>query len=176
MDTSWKSVNDALIMNSIKKQVPLMGTFELTARCNLNCKMCYIHNSSNDKGMPAKELTAGQWIRTAEEAVKAGMLHLLLTGGEVFARHDFRSIYEALTSMGLYIRIITNAALIDRDTVTWLSKQPPARVEVTMYGATPGMYRRMCGDHRAYAKVVDAIRLLSAEGINVQLRTTLIKE
>ncbi|MBP3312208.1 MAG: hypothetical protein J6L72_08255 [Butyricicoccus sp.] len=23
--------------------IPLSGTFELTARCNLDCRMCYIH-------------------------------------------------------------------------------------------------------------------------------------
>ena len=23
--------------------IPLKGTFELTARCNFNCNMCYVH-------------------------------------------------------------------------------------------------------------------------------------
>jgi MoaA/NifB/PqqE/SkfB family radical SAM enzyme len=174
--TSWKTINEELIRSAARNHTPLMGTFELTARCNLNCKMCYIHDLTNDKRASANELTAKQWIKTAEEAVKAGMLHLLLTGGEVFARQDFRSIYEALSSMGIYIRIITNAALIDRDTAAWLSKRPPARVEVTMYGATPGMYGRLCGDHKAYRRTVDGIRSLIGEGINVQLRTTIIND
>ena len=26
--------------------IPLHGVFELTSRCNFNCKMCYIHEKS----------------------------------------------------------------------------------------------------------------------------------
>ena len=44
---------------AISRGVPLAGNFELTARCNFNCKMCYVHQQQ----CPAeKELSAEQWI------------------------------------------------------------------------------------------------------------------
>ena len=59
--------------------IPLSGNFELTARCNFNCKMCYVHQQH----CPAeKELSADQWIAIGKTARDQGMLFLLLTGGD----------------------------------------------------------------------------------------------
>lgn len=38
-DGFWEAMRRKAIENSI----PLHGHFELTPRCNFNCKMCYIH-------------------------------------------------------------------------------------------------------------------------------------
>ena len=37
--------------------LPVGGNFELTARCNFHCPMCYVHSAENDCGAMAKELT-----------------------------------------------------------------------------------------------------------------------
>ena len=91
--------------------VPLSGTFELTRRCNFNCRMCYIHSGENTvwKG---GELSAGTWLAIASQAVKAGMLFLLLTGGEPLLREDFEEIYCGLNRMGLALSVNTNGSLL----------------------------------------------------------------
>ena len=45
-----------------KYGLPVSGTFELTARCNFNCPMCYVHLNQEDIDARGKELTAQQWI------------------------------------------------------------------------------------------------------------------
>ena len=40
--------------------VPVSATFELTARCNFNCKMCYVH-LAQDQLKGAQLLTVDQW-------------------------------------------------------------------------------------------------------------------
>ena len=119
---------------------PVNGTFELTSRCNLGCKMCYIRTRAGDRAMKASELTADQWLDLARQGVDAGMLFLLLTGGEVFLRPDFFEIYEPLTDMGLLITLFTNATLITERTADKLARRPPNRTEVTLYGATRETY------------------------------------
>ena len=59
--------------------LPIGGNFELTARCNFNCPMCYVHLSAADVEAQGKELTAQQWIDIAREARDAGMVFVLLT-------------------------------------------------------------------------------------------------
>ena len=76
--------------------LPIGGNFELTARCNFNCPMCYVHLSSEDIQARGKELSAAQWISIAEQAKNAGMMFALLTGGEPFVRKDFFEIYDAM--------------------------------------------------------------------------------
>ena len=87
--------------------LPIAGNFELTSRCNFQCKMCYVHDQKN------VDLSAEEWISIGKSAVDQGMVFLLLTGGEPFLRPDFCEIYEALYKMGLLISINTNGSLID---------------------------------------------------------------
>ena len=72
---------------------PVNGAFELTERCNLFCRMCYVRHPAHDAVRRQKELSASEWLRIAQDAVDNGMVFLLLTGGEVFLRPDFFDIY-----------------------------------------------------------------------------------
>lgn len=148
---------------------PLSGTFELTARCNLDCKMCYIHKRANDALVRQKELTAGQWLKLAAAAQKRGMLLLLLTGGEPFLRPDFREIYTGCRKLGLLISINTNGTLITDEMVEFLAQDPPLRVNLTLYGASPQTYQKLCGDPSAYDRAYHAVRQLQQAGIRVKL-------
>ena len=38
-------VSRYLTAKAAAQKIPVTGTFELTSRCNFNCKMCYIHFS-----------------------------------------------------------------------------------------------------------------------------------
>jgi radical SAM protein with 4Fe4S-binding SPASM domain len=152
---------------------PVNGTFELTSRCNLGCKMCYIRTRAGDRAMKASELTADQWLDLARQGVDAGMLFLLLTGGEVFLRPDFFEIYEPLTDMGLLITLFTNATLITERTADKLARRPPNRTEVTLYGATRETYEAVTGEPGSYDRCIRGIELLRAAGVTLKLKTTL---
>ena len=62
--------------------IPISGTFELTPRCNFNCKMCYVHLQPEEIPQNGVELTAKEWLRIAKEAKAAGTTWLCITGGE----------------------------------------------------------------------------------------------
>ena len=47
--------------------VPISGTFELTPRCNFNCRMCYVHLAEERIPLFGREMDAAEWIRLAEE-------------------------------------------------------------------------------------------------------------
>jgi MoaA/NifB/PqqE/SkfB family radical SAM enzyme len=172
METAYSLLIEKLSRQASNNKIPLNGAFELTSRCNFNCRMCYIHNQSNDCGAIGRELTTEQWIRLATEARDAGMLDLILTGGEIFLRRDFKEIYESVARMGFNISLYTNASLIDEKKAKWLGKIPPTAMEITLYGASAETYEKVCGNGNAYEKVVHAIDLLLAEGINIELKTT----
>lgn len=165
----------SLIKDAIAMGKPLVGAFELTSRCNLRCKMCYICNQDDSKSLISKELSAKQWIEMGRQASDAGVLYLLLTGGEIFIRKDFFEIYEALTQMGFLISIYTNASLINDDIVQRLAKIPPYKISITVYGASPDTYGKVTGHPEAYEKVIGNIRKLVEAGINTELKTTVVK-
>ncbi len=152
--------------------IPIFGGFELTPRCNLSCRMCYI---KYEDGSGREELTAGQWIGLGRAAADSGMLIAFLTGGEPLMREDFREIYSGFNRLGLRLNLFTNGTLIDEEFAKWLSQSPPAGVDVTLYGAGEKTYGILCGDKNSYKKVINGIELLIKYNINIRIKTILVK-
>ncbi len=152
--------------------LPLSGTFELTPRCNFNCKMCYVHLSPEDANARGKELSAEEWLNIAREAKKEGMLFLLLTGGEPLLRKDFLYIYSELKKMGFYISINTNGSLIKGEILEHFKKDPPYRVNVSLYGGSGDTYKKLCGNP-AFEDVINGIREVKKAGSGVRVNLSI---
>ena len=56
------NLRTGLYLKAMKDRAPIHGSFELTPRCNLNCKMCYIRMSEKEMCSAGREWTANQWI------------------------------------------------------------------------------------------------------------------
>ncbi len=149
--------------------LPIGGTFELTARCNFNCPMCYVHLN---RCRADQELTARQWIDLAREARDRGMVFALLTGGEPFVRRDFFEIYGAMKKMGILVSINSNGSLLSGEIRRRLLEDPPFRVNISLYGGCRETYRQMCGQD-AFDQVVDNIRALKEAGVDVRLNLSI---
>ena len=122
------------------KGIPLAGTFELTARCNFNCRMCYVHLTPEEQRRRGAELTADEWLAIAEQARSQGMLFLLLTGGEPLLQPHIGELITALGALGYRVEIETNgsvalepfAALAFRPCFTMDYKLPDSGMESAM--------------------------------------------
>jgi Predicted Fe-S oxidoreductases len=137
--------------------------------------MCYICGQDDPKSLLSKELSTAQWIEIGKQARDAGVLYLLLTGGEIFIRKDFFEIYEALMQMGLIVTLYTNGTLINDDIIKRLTEIPPYLLSITLYGSNPDAYGKVTGHPEAYEKVVRNVKKLVDAGINTELKTTIIK-
>lgn len=160
-----------------EERYPLNGTFELTARCNLSCKMCLVRTDKEHIcASGARERTAEEWINMAKQVRDAGTLTLLLTGGEVMLRPDFCEIYEAISKMGFVLSVYTNATMITDEIMDTFRKYPPHKIGVTMYGASNETYEKMCGCADGYDRFVDGVRKLSTLPSLFDTRTTIIQD
>lgn len=166
---AYQAYRELLFARADTQGIPLSGTFELTPRCNFNCKMCYIHRSEQDALALAGERSTAQWLSLAEECCSQGTLLLLLTGGEPLIRKDFREIYTGCRKLGLMISINSNGSLIQDDMLDFLAADPPSRVNITLYGASPETYGALCGNPDAYYQTIQAIKNLQKAGILVKL-------
>ena len=151
-----------------KLGLPIAGNFELTARCNFNCPMCYVHLTQEQVDATGRELTAQEWLDIAKSAKDKGMVFALLTGGEPLVRKDFFEIYEGMQKMGLMVSINSNGFLIHGQNLKKLLDDPPSRVNISLYGGCNETYRQMCGVD-AYHRVKENIAQLKAAGVNVSL-------
>lgn len=161
-----------LYAKSAHLRMPVSGTFELTPRCNMNCRMCYIRMSEEEMRSRGREITAREWIEMGRQCVDKGMLFLLFTGGEPFLRTDFQEIYTEISRMGIVASINSNATLVDEQIVRWLAKQSPSRVNVTLYGGTNETYGRLCRNPQGFDQAVAGILRMQDAGIPVYLNAS----
>lgn len=152
--------------------LPIAGNFELTARCNFNCPMCYVHMTSDEIEKKGRELTASEWIELAEAAKNKGMLFVLLTGGEPFVRKDFFEIYRAMKEMGLMVSINSNGSMLEGEILEKLLADPPFRINISLYGGCNETYQRMCG-LPMYDKVLENIIVLKEQGVDVRINLSI---
>ena len=150
--------------------IPVSGTFELTARCNFNCKMCYVHQNGPD--LAEREFSAAEWLEIGKKARDMGMIFLLLTGGEPMLRPDFPEIYTGLVKLGLIISINTNASLYNEEIRQIFLRYPPSRINVTLYGGSEETYRNLCGN-ASFEKVVKNLRSMKEDGLQIRLNVSL---
>lgn len=156
--------------------IPISGTFELTPRCNFNCKMCYIHLKAEDIPKHGQEMTAAEWLRIAQEAKEAGTTWVCATGGEPLLHPEFETIWKGLAEMGFFLTLQTNASLITGRVVELLEQYPPRQVKITLYGTTDAVYKAVCGVENSFTRVNDGVHALMSMGIPVELVSTIIRQ
>lgn len=172
----WKDAEMTFAAYAAQRHVPLGGTFELTPRCNLRCKMCYIRLDKPRMDQIGRELTAAEWIALARDAAHAGLLNLLITGGEPMIREDFAEIYTALSEMGFVISLNTNATLMNAELLNLFKKYPPTATNVTLYGASPETYGKINGNPDGFNQTLRGLDMLSEVSTVLEVRSTFIKD
>jgi len=164
---------ERLRSKAARQRIPLEGSLELTARCNLACRHCYINQPAIVGGSAAAELDTGALIGIIDQLAAAGCLWLALTGGEPLLRPDFPAIYEHARRRGFLITLLTNGTLIDRPIAALLGRLPPLVVEVSVYGHTAATTAAVTGVAGAHDACREGLARLAEHGVRYRLKTTL---
>ena len=163
----WKR---QMVRAAKEMEQPVVGHFELTPRCNLDCKMCYIHNQESN-ALRDRELSTEKWKQIFDDAFDCGMLFANLTGGECLLRSDFKELYLHLWNKRVLITVMTNGTLIDDQYLAFFEKYPPVDFQISLYGSCEEGYRNVTG-HHGFEKAVRAIRALMNLKIPVHVAVT----
>lgn len=152
---------------------PLGGTIELLPLCNMNCKMCYIRMSRQQMEKHGRMLTCDEWLHIAEGMREAGVLFLMLTGGEPLMYPEFERLYKGLTKMGFIMTMNTNGTLIDEHWANLFDENPIRRLNITLYGTDDETYSRLCHHPKGFTQVMNAVRLLDERGLRYGFNATI---
>ena len=167
---------ERMILDQAKRtRTPANGSIELLPLCNMNCDMCYVRLSREEMERQGRLRTADEWLEIGRQMKEAGVLFLLLTGGEPFLYPDFRKLYLGLREMGMILTINTNGTLIDEDLAEFFGKYKPRRVNITLYGTDEETYADLCHYPGGFEKTLRGIRLLRENGVDVKVGGSLAR-
>lgn len=142
--------------------------FELTLKCNLRCKHCYI-----SAGVPSKnEITLKEIefvLDDLKEFHKKDMCgkRIVLTGGEPFIRKDILEIIDAITKHGFNILINSNGLLISDEQIKRLKKYKNLQICISLDGLKIN-HEKIRGKN-TFDKTLEQIKKLSSFGINTSI-------
>lgn len=169
------SLEKVLMLQAHQARVPINGSIELLPLCNMNCDMCYVRLSREEMEKQGRLRTTAEWIEIAKQMQKAGVLFLLLTGGEPFLYPEFCELYIKLQEMGFILTINTNGTLIDEKLAKFLGEHPPRRVNITLYGASEEVYTNLCHYPGGFEKTINAVKLLQKYNVDMRLGVSVAK-
>ena len=151
------------------KRLPYSALIELTARCNMNCVHCYLQEHHTEA-----ELSFAKVIEILDILYDKGIIFITLTGGEIFTRKDFVSIYLYAKKKGFLVELFSNGELVTDEMIEIFKKYPPVMIDISIYGACEETYRKVTGKANAFEKVVSNCRKLQEAGIRISLRTPVL--
>lgn len=148
----------------------LNGQLDLTHRCNLDCRHCFIVQEQSQGELELEQITS-----ILDDICAAGVLGLTFSGGEPFLREDFLDIYTYARKKGFLISICTNGTLITPQIADYLAELPPYSIEMTLNGITAVSYEKVTAKQGSFARAIRAIRLLRGKGLPLVIKTNGMK-
>ena len=170
--SAYAAFKQRITAKALARRIPINCTFEVTHRCNLRCRHCYIPLS--ERGLARKrapELTPNEFRHIIDQITAAGCLWIKLTGGEPFIRPDFMALYDYARSKGMLVTLYTNATRITPAVVDHLRVDPPENIEVSLYGSNERVYEDLTQTRGSFARCRQGIERLLGGGLPVVLKT-----
>lgn len=149
--------------------VPIEVMLELTQRCNLRCRHCYI----DDFAAPDR-LGTERVRELLAELAGLGTLVVGLSGGEILTRDDCVELAAAARALGFELHLLTNATLVTDAVAAALAPLYP-RVHVSYYSRDAATFDAIAGTPGTFARVTAGVERLRAHGVDVILKMPLLR-
>ncbi len=159
---------------TVDRRIPISGVLELTSRCNLDCRHCYLGPRENRQTRRLEEMSTERVFEIIDQICEAGCLYLLITGGDPMIRKDFPDIYRYAKKNGLILTIFCDGLLIDDRIVELFQESPPFRVDISIYGATAETYETITRVPGSFRSFLEGVTRLSEAGIPFSMKTVLM--
>jgi len=156
------------------QRFPFGATFEITERCNLGCVHCFINQPPHSKQGLDQELSLSEISRILDQMADAGVINLLLTGGEILLREDFKEIYLHAKKLGMLVMLFTNGTLLTAEMADFLAEWPPYFLEISLYGATRETYENITRVPGSFDRCMQAIQLSLDRKLKLGLKTIVL--
>ena len=152
---------------------PYVISWNLTQRCNLRCKHCYIDASA---AMPG-ELSTDDALRVLDEIAEVNReTILILTGGEPLLRPDLDVLVARAAGLGMMVVLGTNGTRLTVDRARTLALQGLSGVGISLDSLVASKHDAFRGMDGAWRATIQGIQSAHRAGLDVQIQITLTRD
>ena len=147
---------------------PKQAVWEMTLKCNMNCKHC-----GSKAGTPkGNELTFEQCIDIAHQLIDMGLEFITLMGGEIFFKKDWDKIARTFVDNGVYVNIITNGNGLGKEQYDQIKNSGITQVAVSLDGLK-NTHNTIRGNKNAFQEATKTLKNLYDMGYKTEAITTI---
>ncbi len=153
---------------SVFASAPRRVYWELTRKCDLNCKACFNRFDSLQEELSTKEL-----LNISVRLYRAGVYEIRCTGGEPTVRPDFFEIVAELANLGFYLSMGTNG-MYSQDTLQKVMAAPLQWIILSLDGSNGPVHDaiRGCG---TFQKALNTLAQLAEKKCRLRINTLIRK-
>jgi MoaA/NifB/PqqE/SkfB family radical SAM enzyme len=152
------------LLARVGRRAPIVtAVLAVTYRCQARCTHCYAAGQGRDAG---GELARGEWLSVLDRLRARGALQVFFTGGEPLLRQDLPELVAHAHRIGLLTRLSTNGYLLTPGLIARLKLAGLNQCGVSIDDADPRVHDRLRGLPGAFARAVEALEHLRAQGID----------
>ena len=160
-----------VFQKTIHRNICFFAHWELTYRCNLKCRHCYIAPLAQKK-----ELSHTKALHIIDELKKMNCLYLCLSGGEILCRDDFFDIASYARAQGFALRLLTNGTLINKDSASRIAQLHPLAVDISIYAASAALHDKITRVKGSFTRALSAAKLLKGCHLAVNFKFLVMKD
>lgn len=157
---------------TLKNNIPVSVTIELTRRCPLSCRHCYLPETGGRR-KPGRELATAQWKKVLEQVSREGGLYLVFTGGEPLLRPDLPELCRYAKKLNFDVRVFSSGLGLTPALAAELADAGVSGFELSLYGRA-AVHDNITGRSGSHAETLRAARLLKKSGLKVKLKAPLM--
>lgn len=146
--------------------------WESTKACNLTCRHC---RAVPRRAIGPTELNTSQALDLIDAIAEVAKPVMVVSGGEPLFRPDLFDIAEYGVASGFRMALATNGTLVSERVAAKVADSGISRVAISLDGADADTHDRFRGLTDSHALAIRGIRNLRAEGVSVQINTTIAK-
>lgn len=140
--------------------------FEITYRCNMKCKHCFIYSDSTSEKM---EMAISDFNQLLDGIFQCGIKNVALTGGEPLLHKEFPRILDLISDHHMtLVDLYTNGVLLDDAIVEKIVEHGfPTKINISFDGI--GYHDSLRGMLGSEQKVLEAIKRSVDKGFHVKV-------
>ncbi|MBT4484909.1 MAG: radical SAM protein [Candidatus Latescibacteria bacterium] len=145
----------------------------VTYKCQAQCHKCYSKNLI-DKNR--SYLTIDQIRDIIDQAMKLGLIHVNITGGEPTLRKDIIEIVKACHPNEIMVSLVTNAYVMTREKMKQLKEAGLNTIQISLDSSVSDIHNKLRGLNGIYDKVMATASWAREFDINLCFTTVLSTE
>lgn len=154
------------ITGDFKEYYPLHCSIEITSKCNLRCKHCYMEaNNFNYNQIDINIL------KKLLLDFKSKVETITFTGGDPLCHPNIKEIISFAKANKFKVRLNTSGYLLDKEFIIFLKKEHIDYVKLSLDGASANTHNYLRNSKLAFDKVIKCMELLNYYDIPYSIGT-----